>query len=426
MLLRWREEGSLARELAMLDVEVLATWLKRLVGVEVAPAAASSVVQDATVAEIAARVDAIKMLVPRGAARDRARELLFVVEYFAIHGVDAVAARVALRAFRRANVAAGMADDLVDTNPEIAVHKQRDVVSVARTAAEIGATRNVAASSSQTRPRESFEIEVPCALPFLLLGPLGRTGYFERLAAMLDAARASAHAHGFAHALARKVLAPPARGWLRTAGDIAAAAALAARADCDEESIANVGQALRSQLAVLDGCIADRLIADHRETAGWFIALASHGDAVLFDEDGLVPVAFGEPEALALRIAPSCNTKGQERCEEALNGLSALRDERPALRPHVNDAFENTVTLAASYALGVIAWTLWSTRERPTPAMALHTFADLDARVHVTRGEIHVALPLGRRFWDLRDHGLLADVRGLPWLPETRVTFGTG
>ena len=87
---------------------------------------------------------------------------------------------------------------------------------------------------------------------------------------------------------------------------------------------------------------------------------------------------------------------------------------------------ETSLTLAASLALGTIAWTLWREREVTDPLLALERFGDLDARVHSTAATLHVRLPLGRRFWDLRDHGLLADVHDVPWLDGRAITFGAG
>jgi hypothetical protein len=485
LLLRWREEGELARELGAFDSGVLAMWLERLVSDDPAPRAAVRAADEVAVAEARARVDTIKLLMPAGAARERAREVLFVTEILAARadiGVSVCSALRALRALDRG--AATESSDAAEPAGELPASEAARAAALEARARHTFAT---AAASPASRASAAFEIDVPCALPFLVLGPLARAGYLARLAGMLEAARAGALAHGFGHGLARKVLAAPALGWLRASGEVAAAAALGARADCDEDSISGVARALRPQSSVLDRCIAETLVRDHRATAGWILARAPSG-AVLFDEDGLVPVALGEPGAFAPRIAPSGSvaflgeacageadldvldalqipygteaslahregaddfvgadgrrrwiarhggqrgrlralaTCGRELGEEALAGWSALRNERPALRPGVDATFENTLALAAAYALGVIAWTLWSTRERPTPATALERFADFDARVHVTRAAVHVALPLGRRFWDLRDRGLLADVRGVPWLGRP-VTFGTG
>ena len=65
------------------------------------------------------------------------------------------------------------------------------------------------------RTPSTWEMPIESALPFLLIGPLARTGYLDTLAAVFAAARISDALPLFAMALAYKVLAPPKRGWLR-------------------------------------------------------------------------------------------------------------------------------------------------------------------------------------------------------------------
>jgi len=71
---------------------------------------------------------------------------------------------------------------------------------------------------SQQSVRVSWDAHISTALPFLLLAPLSRIGYFETLSAVLEAAKLEKPAPVFAAALAYKVLAPPERGWRRTGG----------------------------------------------------------------------------------------------------------------------------------------------------------------------------------------------------------------
>ncbi len=60
-----------------------------------------------------------------------------------------------------------------------------------------------------------WSARVHSVLPFLVLGPLYRAGYFSALRAVLEAAHLSDNAHLFATALAYKVLEAPERGWRR-------------------------------------------------------------------------------------------------------------------------------------------------------------------------------------------------------------------
>jgi hypothetical protein len=89
-------------------------------------------------------------------------------------------------------------------------------------------------------------------------------------------------------------------------------------------------------------------------------------------------------------------------------------------------ALSRAALLAAAFALGTIAWTLWRHRETAHPALALDRFGDLSARVQSDAGSVHVWLPLGPRHDDLRDHGLLADVPEVPWLGGRVVRFSGG
>jgi hypothetical protein len=325
-------------------------------------------------------------------------------------------------------------------------------------------------------------------LPFLLLTPLSRAGYLARLAAALEAVQATGLAAGVALGLAHKCLAVPQRGWLREAGSLAAAAAFAGMPSADSDLILGAGRALRTQLGLLDGCITEQMLRGHRTEAGWLLAGHAPDSLVLFDEDGLAPVAVGGLAALAASMAPSSavvfvpastanpaifdtldelqipyasdghpgarpgcesfvardgtrlwtsahgNQQGRARglagrgtalVESALANWNAFQD-RSAQRPGLDAPFEISLSLAAGFALSALAWTLWRHRARATAQAALENFADLDARVRVTPGRVHVMLPMGRRAWDLRDHGLLGDVPEVPWLGARTVTFGVG
>lgn len=103
-----------------------------------------------------------------------------------------------------------------------------------------------------------------------------------------------------------------------------------------------------------------------------------------------------------------------------------LAIERPAIVVQSDPTVERSLTLAAAFALGMLAWTLWREREATTPLLALERFGDLDARVRFTRDTVQVRLPMGRRYQDLLDHGLLADIRHIPWLDGRPLQFSAG
>jgi hypothetical protein len=87
---------------------------------------------------------------------------------------------------------------------------------------------------------------------------------------------------------------------------------------------------------------------------------------------------------------------------------------------------ERLATLSAAVALGILSWKLWNTRSRTTPQLALERFSDLDARVRFDSETVVVRLPMGRRYQELRESGLLQPVAGIPWLSGRRVEFSGG
>jgi hypothetical protein len=100
--------------------------------------------------------------------------------------------------------------------------------------------------------------------------------------------------------------------------------------------------------------------------------------------------------------------------------------ERPTI-PRLGDhPLDDTLTLAAATALGSIAWELWRAREATAPQSALARFHDFEARLHVDATNVQVRLPLGRRFFELLEHGLLRDVANVPWLGGRVLRFGSG
>jgi len=125
--------------------------------------------------------------------------------------------------------------------------------------------------------------------------------------------------------------------------------------------------------------------------------------------------------ALRREVARLDDTAG--RAEELARDL-ALR--RPAVAVATGSALDRSLTLAAATALGTIAWTLWREREPTDPLLALERFASLDAHVRFDRRSLRVRLPLGKRHRDLYEHGLLASVRGVPWLGGRVVEISGG
>ncbi|MBE1493307.1 hypothetical protein H4696_000407 [Amycolatopsis lexingtonensis] len=322
-----------------------------------------------------------------------------------------------------------------------------------------------------TTPRPAGETRVGSVLPFLLAGPLARTGYLDAIGPAL-----AEDAPLFAAALAYKMLGAPQRGWRRAPGDDVSAATFAGLESVPDLTAfaADAGPAL----PVLDGVLALSLCRGHDPADPLLIAGVDDG-LLLVDAQGLFPVAWA---ATAAGLVPHWVTCGRPPVlvrdgplpPSALRDLAAagvrfLTDARPlrddpltrlrwrtplwttgGVEPRLaagfpaerldelvrvlfvehravplagDRALEHSVSLAASLALGMIAWQLW---EGDSPVRALTTFADLEATVRFTRDAVRVKIPLGRRHTDLWRGGALTDVPDVVWLGGRTLTFSGG
>ncbi len=116
----------------------------------------------------------------------------------------------------------------------------------------------------------------------------------------------------------------------------------------------------------------------------------------------------------------------RDAAEEAATLWQALIVERPSIPLADKSGLDRHLAMAASIALGTIAWELWREREPTTPYLALERFCDLEARVSCSRDVVRVSLPLGKRFHDLRHQGLIDDVNDVPWFNGRTLTFTSG
>jgi hypothetical protein len=322
------------------------------------------------------------------------------------------------------------------------------------------------------------------------LGPLARTGYLQTLGAVFEAARMLPMLPCFAVALARKVLAPPRRGWFRDAPSVTAAAAFAGLPDAPPDAyVADMARLLAPLVSPLDSLVAATLSAGHTPGGVMVLQAAAPGFA-LFEEEGTFPLAVAEPverlfarmaalggelllvpeaalapgllarlddagfrfitdarpargerwrslHAGALRVwtndrggaAPVLAAAAVKLPQAAAASAAlwhALGPERPLLGGAAAPELERSLALAAALALGTLGWSLWRERESVTPLLALDRFGDFDARVTFGDALVQVHLPLGRRFMDLKAAGWLDDVAGVPWLDGRVLRFGQG
>jgi hypothetical protein len=335
-------------------------------------------------------------------------------------------------------------------------------------------------------PLTSFDVKICSALPFLLLGPLARTGFLQTLGAVFEAAQMLPALPALAVALARKVLEPPQRGWFRSGQATLAAAAFAGRAEAlPDNEVADMARLLAPQVSPLDGVVASVLTAGHSPGSVLVLQAAKPG-WTLFEEEGMFPVAWAatverlyarmaalggeillvpqqalEPGLLArlddagfrfiTDAAPARGEAWRSVFAGALRGWTnvptgvppaltrldhaghasaqvwqALTAERPLQGGESVPELERSLALAAALALGTLGWSLWSERETVTPLLALERFADFDARVSFRPAQVTVHLPLGRRFMDLKGAGWLDDIAGVPWFDGRPLRFVQG
>ncbi|SNY37893.1 hypothetical protein [Paractinoplanes atraurantiacus] len=314
------------------------------------------------------------------------------------------------------------------------------------------------------------------ALPFLLAGPLARTGYLDAIGPAL-----AAETPLFAAALAYKVLSAPERGWRRPPQDHAAAAAFAGLPEAPD--LTEFAGRVEPALPVLDGVLALSLCRGH-DPADPLLVTGVDGGLLLVDAQGMFPIGWAPDVAGLLPHWTACGRPPVLVCDGPLPasclrdlataGADVLTDARPlrgdplsrlpwrsplwthgtpapalaaAFPGHAERAaelvrslfvdrlavpraragpLERSTALAASLALGLIAWTLWRDRETPHPVLALTRFADLEATVRYEPRVVRVRLPLGPRHADLWRNGLLTDVPHVVWLGGRSLTFSGG
>ncbi|HEX6341190.1 hypothetical protein [Umezawaea sp.] len=336
-----------------------------------------------------------------------------------------------------------------------------------------------ATASAGVVPIAVGETRVCAALPFLLVGPLARTGYLGAIGPALAGIDLLGEAPLFAAALAYQVLGAPERGWRRAGADHVAAAAFAGL-----DAVPDLGafaRRVRRALPVLDGVLALSVCRGH-DPADPLVVTGVDGGLLLVDARGVFPIAWAPDVAGLLPHWAACgrppvlvrDSPLPTAClrDLAAAGVGFATDVRPlrgdpvtrlplpaplwtagdvappvaaAFPGHAErvadlvrelftdrravpgaDALDRSAALAASLGLGVVAWTLWRDRETTDPVAALTRFADLEATVRYTDRAVHVRLPLGRRHADLRDGGALADVHDVVWLGGRTLTFSGG
>jgi hypothetical protein len=492
VLAAWHRRNALISQLLAFSQAALSDWHAALLHAR-APARPGGGAAPSRSAITAFAADAAALMVPVPASlRARlVRRIACMVQAADALGVDCGDPRVLDAMASHAQLALAE-QDAPALEPAPLEAAQDATTARARNGAAPASPRDAAivAAATVLADRRPTQVEVSCALPFLLLGPLARTGYLLALRATFEAAGIAGLLPWFAFALARKVLAPPRRGWLHDAQALRSARAFAGWTDeVADDPLAELARLLPPHLAPLDATVADVLARGHEPGRPLVLREAGSG-WLLLEADGLFAIAWAERiEQLFARLAPlreeivllpdgpaaatamqaldeagfrfvSDAAAGRGQCWRALhaaqqrftsndrsagdapllaaaqrlNGLAenvdalwqAFLTQRPALPPDATPAVERSLALAAALGAGTIAWTLWHARGPVTPLLAPERFADLGALVHIRDETIEVKLPLGRRFLDLEAAGLLADVADVPWFGGRPLRFARG
>jgi hypothetical protein len=313
LLLRWSEEGALDRRLAMLTEEQIAAWHSVIWRDPVTPVVGG----EAATLDLMARVDhfvqARVAALPHIDPADRLRlRLLIASDAAARHGLPMS------HALLRRALARFLPIEKADRGPGVAA---KEGASLARDAATSRAAPRgheaAPALAAQATPRgaqarqSSWDVQITCALPFLLLGPLARLGYFATLAAVLEAANLTEAAPLFAASLANKVLETPKRGWQRSSAAVATAAAFAGSLEpTNEEALVDFSRQIAAHVGALDLVIADAVTAGHTAGEPLLLRRVGRGNGeglLLVDVEGCFPIVCAEDLA---GLLPTLNRLG--------------------------------------------------------------------------------------------------------------------
>lgn len=475
VLLGWYRQGILHEQLLMFSQAALASWHASLQGA--GAGAARALAESAEFSAIAAELAALPLPLPAGVRASLVRRIALMVAAAGEFGVST--ADPALAQTFAAHREFALAPDADADRTDMSIVGSAE----ARSALQ---PRRAPAPGSAGSPLASFDVKICSALPFLLLGPLSRTGYLQTVGAVFEAAQMLPALPALAVALARKVLEPPQRGWFRSAQSALAAAAFAGQPEpLADAHVADMARLLAPLVSPLDGQVASVLTAGHTPGSVLVLHAAAPG-WTLFEEEGMFPIAWaGTVERLFARMAAlggelllvpqaalvpgllaqlddagfrfitdAAPARGEHwrsvfagpqrawtneragalpamtRLEHAASASARLWQGLTAERPLMGGAsvpeVERSLALAAALALGTISWSLWRERETATPLLALERFADFDARVSFRPDLVQVHLPLGRRFMDLKGAGWLDDVADVPWLDGRPVRFVRG
>lgn len=202
--------------------------------------------------------------------------------------------------------------------------------------------------SAPLSPHQSrFSGETVCnsALPFLILGPLARTGYFDLLNVAMSAAKTTECLPAFAAALALKVSKEPKRGWLHDDDSKVCVCAMAGGlSELPSTEMQRLSERAELYCSALDTHLSGRLLDDDSECQIFHVAQVKtdeQSQVLLSDTKGHFPVALVDSfqqldqlllpfqDRTLLAISPSLlSPEWLSSCESS--GLRFVIDRPPA------------------------------------------------------------------------------------------------
>ena len=292
ILRQWDRDGELVQRCSTLPSALLLQWIDHLRAQWPTTDVTATTPMDAELDHAVEQVQRERVLLPAGEQLPLVRRVILAVRLFAMSAHRSQAQRLlAGTEPQQATFESALSPSSGRSPPEPAVGP---APAEAEPSAADVATHAIPARSAASR---EFEIDIPSALPFLLLGPLSRIGYLDALQVASNVAGGTHVSIAFAAALAYKVLQIPQRGWYREAAQRHAAAAFAGLPGIlEDQEIAAAAHALRTQIPLFDQLVAANLTQGHRAEAPWLLCADEREACILFDADGLFPVAVGRSE----------------------------------------------------------------------------------------------------------------------------------
>ncbi len=273
-------------------------------------------------------------------------------------------------------------------------------------------------------PAQSWETQVGCVLPFLMLGPLADIGFFDAVAATLEVEELENAWPAFAAALAYKALAAPDARCRRSAGVHHDGAVFAGSSEpIAEIAVSELARQTRGMLSALQAVIAHAIVKEHpagqpllihavEEPSGWLLVEPASAYPIawadqverLLDWQSLVEgeIVLLPREAAEPAFVQKLNDNGVRFIVDAPPTRSdtwrCLRSGQD--RWWTNDAMTPQSVLVRQARLMAdadeTAAIVWRTlgADRPTAILAPHS--DLDRTLTLA-----AALALGRIAWEL-------------------------